>query len=611
MKGLLALFFATSISVAAQPPQVPHKMQFAGITLTIRDDARKEIQKDVDALTQSPKHHNIKVERAKTYFPIIEKVFQEERVPDDFKYLVLQESALIPDAVSVSNAVGFWQFKDFTAAEMGLRMDRDIDERLNIVSSTRAAAQYLKKNNFYFNNWVYALQAYQMGAGGVMKAVKDSQSGAKHMEITSSTYWYVKKFLAHKVAFETAVKGEGQLKMLTYETQSAKSLKELANEIQLDEQELRQYNKWTKSGNIPGDKRYIVAIPVVGNPSVIKLPETVSASINDQDQAKPNSATSKHPNVTAIPKEERKKINGIVAIRAGAADTPAKLAEKAGVNLSTFLKWNDISISTRITEGDYYLLGKKRNRASEAYHKVSAGENLWAISQQYGVQQKALKRFNKIESDREVKEGMTLWLASARPKESTMSTASGPVVEVDNAKTFNWSLDGGQTQPVASTKQIVVATSTKDEPQQLPVDSTKTLQIDTTPIKQVVEIAPIKIETPIIEKKTEHVVQPGETLYGIAREYGLDVMELVRWNELNLQEGIKPKQVLKLVGSQPVAEQQPEVKNTPGNEHIVIGSDTLYSIARKYGVTIKELMDWNQKTDFSISVGERLLIKPK
>ena len=148
MRLFFSVFFLAVVAAQGQIPQVPHKMEFAGMTLTIRDDARKEIQKDVNSLTQSPRHHNIKIERAKTYFPIIEKVFEEERVPDDFKYLALQESALIADAVSVSNAVGFWQFKDFTAVEMGLRVDKEIDERLNIVSSSRAAARYIKKNNF-------------------------------------------------------------------------------------------------------------------------------------------------------------------------------------------------------------------------------------------------------------------------------------------------------------------------------------------------------------------------------------------------------------------------------------------------------------------------------
>src|SRR3954469_4035611 len=92
--SLTLLVGLLSYMAAAQSPQVPHKMHFADMTLTIRDDARKEIQKDVDAMTLSPKHFNIKAERAKTYFPIIEKVFAEENVPEDFKYLVLQESAL-------------------------------------------------------------------------------------------------------------------------------------------------------------------------------------------------------------------------------------------------------------------------------------------------------------------------------------------------------------------------------------------------------------------------------------------------------------------------------------------------------------------------------------
>src|SRR5690349_210449 len=96
-------FFATAlvfcgVASSGQGPQVPHKMHFAGMTLTFDAGARRDIQKDVDALTLSPKYFNIKVERAKTYFPIIEKAFREENVPDELKYLVIQESALISDA---------------------------------------------------------------------------------------------------------------------------------------------------------------------------------------------------------------------------------------------------------------------------------------------------------------------------------------------------------------------------------------------------------------------------------------------------------------------------------------------------------------------------------
>ena len=64
MKFLAPALIFCGAAAFGQSPQVPHKMQFAGMTLTVRDDARREIQKDVDALTESPKHFNIKVERA-------------------------------------------------------------------------------------------------------------------------------------------------------------------------------------------------------------------------------------------------------------------------------------------------------------------------------------------------------------------------------------------------------------------------------------------------------------------------------------------------------------------------------------------------------------------
>ena len=256
-------FFATTLFICgvvssvpitsgqAQTPTVPDKISFAGMILTIRDDAREEIQKDVDMLTRSPKYFEAKAERARTYFPIIERIFAEERVPEDFKFLALQESALIADAISVSDAVGFWQFKDYTAREMGLRVDNQVDERMNIVSSTRGAARYIKQSNFMFNNWVYALQSYQMGAGGVRRAVGEEIDGARHMDITSETYWYVKKFLAHKVAFQDAAETDPKVKVSEIVISQGGSLQSLSSSMSIDATGLRQFNKWIRSDALP------------------------------------------------------------------------------------------------------------------------------------------------------------------------------------------------------------------------------------------------------------------------------------------------------------------------------------------------------------------------
>jgi membrane-bound lytic murein transglycosylase D len=611
---LAALFFATVFPVAAQSPQVPHKMEFAGITLTIRDDARREIQKDVDALTQSPRHYAIKAERAKTYFPIIEKVFREEQLPDDFKYLALQESALIADAVSTSNAVGFWQFKDFTAIEMGLRVDREIDERLNIVASSRAAARYIKKNNGYFNNWIYALQAYQMGAGGVLKSVKDNQSGATHMEINSRTYWYIKKFLAHKVAYESGVSGKGQTEVVIYENSSGKSIAALAKEISVDETELRAYNKWTKSGHVPSDRTYMVLIPVKGSQSAMLLPGIASSD----NKLNPKVTSPAYTAVATI----KKKINGIQTLQAMAGEDAARLAARAGVDLTQFLKWNDLSPGQPLMTGNFYFLGRKRGRASENFHKVMPGEDLWKISQLYGVQLKKLKKFNRLDNGQSLPAGTMLWLASTRPRSEALKPIENAVA-VDNSETFNWSADTAPVSIENNDTLNVVAVSGDAAPsyekievpaEMKPGDSVKIVQESTKTesvfTSQSDSLKTIKIE-PAPIPKMRHTVQAGETLYAIAKMHQIGVMDLVNWNNLDLQQGIKPGQVLKLSENQVIATSAKPQKPSKEVLHEVRSSDTLFSIARQYGVTIKELMDWNGKKDFSLGVGEKLKIQQR
>ena len=608
MRIFAALFFAVTLPAAAQKIEVPHKMEFAGITLLIRDDARREIQKDVDALTQSPRHYQIKAERAKTYFPIIEKIFREENLPDDFKYLVLQESALIPDAVSTSNAVGFWQFKDFTAIEMGLRVDKEIDERLNIAASSRAAARYLIKNNQFFDNWLYALQSYQMGAGGVMKSVKDTEAKATRMEITGKTYWYVKKFLAHKIAYEAGVKGTPTNQVVVFENRGQNSLRKLAKETMVDEEALRELNKWTRSGSIPDDRTYVVLLPVE------------SSTLPDQDVLLAGSGKIEEPPAraaaVAVERSVRGKTNGVQTIQAVAGDDVRRIAARAGVDVPKFLKWNDLEKGDAIIAGQVYFLSRKRLKGSETFHKVSPGESLWSISQRYGLQLRRLKRYNRIEGDRDPHPGTMLYLASRKPKEDAVLAQVDNAVEVSDGETFNWAVKTETAQAeVVTTAEVLrvdAANSAENavyEPASKPVDSLKILQTNVSaPTLGTVEAEP---SLPIPESN-EHVVKAGETLYGIAKLYNVTVMDLVGWNDLSLQQGIKPGQKLRLSGGPATLNESALNKEENATKeqvfHEVKTSDTLYSIARQYNVTIKEIMEWNEKKDFSLSVGEKLKI---
>jgi membrane-bound lytic murein transglycosylase D len=519
MRIFLALFFAASWPVAAQTIEVPHKMEFAGITLTIRDDARREIQKDVDALTASQRHFDIKAERAKIYFPIVEKIFQEEGLPDDFKYLALQESALIPDAVSSSKAVGFWQFKDYTAMEMGLRVDGVIDERLNIASSSRAAARYLIKNNQFFDNWVYALQSYQMGAGGVMKSVADTQAKATHMEITSKTYWYVKRFLANKIAFEAGVKGQPRIPVVAFENKSANTLNDLAKNVAAEPDALRDLNKWAKTGVIPNDKTYLVLLPVTSERSAVAAISEVAVA---RSRELAGATDTHHP----IAKTFIGKINGIRTVLAVPGDNISRIAARGGVDLAKFLKWNDLTMGDRIVEGRAYFLGRKRLKAAIAFHKIAEGETLWSISQQYGVQVKRLRQYNRLEDEIHPAPGTMLFLASKRPKTDRVLAAVDNPLEVSNGETFDWSVKPEGESSLIKTDSIQMQPMTENplpERSLKPADSLKILQTNGSGATLEDTVTTASIALP---ENGKHAVQPGETLYGIAKLYNMSVMDL-------------------------------------------------------------------------------------
>jgi membrane-bound lytic murein transglycosylase D len=405
-----------------------------------------------------------------------------------------------------------------------------------------------------------------------MKSVKDYESGTKHMEITSKTYWYVKKFLAHKVAFENVVRGTGEIKVLTVVNRTQKSMSELAKEFAVDEQELKNYNKWVRKDYVPGDRPYTIAIPTTGDNRAL----TTAIAKATKSQEQPTRVEAK----PAIAKNDVLLINGITAMKVHSGENATTFVKRAGVDLSYFLKCNDLSISDKLISGDYYYLKKKKAKASVPQHVVKPGDNLWSISQQYGVQLRKLQKYNNT-TNNIVPEGSVIYLSSKKVT-SKNPQKDMEVAEVDTEATFNWAI----------------------EPE--------TLETSISPVP----MAPVGIEIKadstvetIKLKSSQHTVVAGETLYSIAKQYQVGVMEIVQWNNLKLEEGIKPGQVLSLQ----VAEEN-VLTNLPSTQeivHQVKPSDTLYSVARQYGVTIKELMDWNQKTDFTLTVGENLKILKK
>ncbi len=139
--------------------------------------------------------------RGQRYLPMIQRILEEEGLPEDLAYLALVESHFQPDARSPAGAVGLWQFIATTARASGLRVDWWVDERLDPELATRAAARHLKELYAQFGNWDLALAAYNAGPGGVSRML--AATGARTFwelvaagAVRSETARYVPKFYA-------------------------------------------------------------------------------------------------------------------------------------------------------------------------------------------------------------------------------------------------------------------------------------------------------------------------------------------------------------------------------------------------------------------------------
>ena len=134
--------------------------------------------------------------RTSFYFPVFEEALRRHGIPEELKYLPIVESALRPNAKSVANAVGLWQFIPSTGKSFGLQQNWLIDERMDIYKSTEAACRYLKSMNNYFKDWQLTLAAYNCGPGRVLQAVKKAKKEAKEKgKPFKRDFWRIYKHL--------------------------------------------------------------------------------------------------------------------------------------------------------------------------------------------------------------------------------------------------------------------------------------------------------------------------------------------------------------------------------------------------------------------------------
>jgi membrane-bound lytic murein transglycosylase D len=125
--------------------------------------------------------------RMPRYEPMIRDRLQKEGLPGDLVYLALIESGFSNAATSRARAVGMWQFMKGTAKLYGLRVDSWVDERRDPYRATDAAARHLRDLNARFGSLYLAAAAYNAGAGKVSRGLRrlpDDESDSVNTDVT-------------------------------------------------------------------------------------------------------------------------------------------------------------------------------------------------------------------------------------------------------------------------------------------------------------------------------------------------------------------------------------------------------------------------------------------
>ncbi|UTA66812.1 LysM peptidoglycan-binding domain-containing protein [Emticicia sp. 21SJ11W-3] len=708
---VLSFFVVGFQAVLAQQsslPQVPKKVVFAGVSVQLDADAQALVEKEVSALL-IPENRYVqdKLQRIQWYFPVIERILADEKVPDDFKYLAVVESSLLPDAVSSSNAVGFWQMKAPTAQELGLRVDNVIDERKNIYASTKAAARYLKRSNQIYKNWISSLYSYLLGAAGISKIVPSEWVNASSVTFNARTDRYLIKTIAARLAFEHRVSQmkQNEWAFFEYRQGKGKTLAEIAAVFEIDLIELKKHNSWLQTSTIPDD--YSVALFVPAN----RLDLVQIKAIGQSSLMPNNTKPAEKETVTPAPVIARPTANHAgypVLVRAGkpaknddgpvfyeinekkgilakTGDDVASLAKAGRVSVKNFLLYNDMTDADVVVPGKVYYLQRKYSRGPVAEADLKTGESTWELSQAYGVKLHSLLKYNRLNEPAEIREGQVVYLQRKRPKHQPLQTGiepkpkpqevvpaqplplmekfdqktnTKPEVLAKNTKAPEREvvrepqasetvvIERASKRPATKQPEPSAAAETKVTP--LPGQSTDD-EADTVPIIKIEDEKPVytaststgkpsvtpktvimrepeadkSTRASVAPKKVYYRVTPGQNLYSIARKYNVSVRDLAEWNNFSVKERVKSGQQL-IVGykDSPAYEtRETTVKENPAKEkteparasvvksHKVVRGETLFSISKKYDVTMKQIQEWNNMTSRDVKIGQKLLIR--
>ncbi len=264
-------------------PKIPPKLYFCNERVPLESwDVRERFDRELIINTYYHSSTLLYLKRANRWFPVIKRILRKYGVPQDFKYMAVAESGL-ENAVSPKGAVGFWQLMKGAARKYGLEVNKEVDERYDVVKSTIAACKFLKDARRKYGSWTMAAAAYNMGTNGIDEQIKRQKSHYYYnLLLNEETSRFVfrilaiKQVLEHPKKFGFDLKKSDLYKPLRYFAvkirRPVKQWADFAKRFGINYKILKLYNPWLRQSYLKNRRRkaYFIKIPVKGTIRVIR-----------------------------------------------------------------------------------------------------------------------------------------------------------------------------------------------------------------------------------------------------------------------------------------------------------------------------------------------------
>ncbi len=496
----------------------------------------KLVDRWVDFYTRDPSYLRRMSERAGQYLYHIVEEIENRGMPTELALLPFVESAFQAEALSRAKAAGLWQFMPATGKAYDLAQNLWRDDRRDVLESTRAALDYFEYLHGMFGDWHLALAAYNWGEGSVQRAIQRAKRRKQptdylHLRMPNETANYVPKLEAVKrIISEPA--------------------------------------------------RYGITLPDVGNePFFVTI--TKPRDIDIETAAE----------LAGMPLEEFRRLNPsykLPVIVASHNNVMLLPADKVDFFVDNLASWMDSG----------------QPLSQWTTYRLQQGETLAQVAGRSGMTEDELRKVNGIPKGRRVLANSTLLVRSTGTEDQQDIAAELANAKLQLSPTTTWrrvtyrvrsgdTLSGIARRWRITMKSIVTANRLRSD--RLRVGQRLVLTVPNVPRQAIASTQRSEPSQHVI-----HRVRAGETLSQIAERYGVSIAQLKMTNRIRTNL-IRPGQRLRIPfgGADVVSDTK---------IYTVKAGDTLSTIASRYGVSVVRLKRANRLSGDSLRIGDRLEI---